>query len=79
MRVLIRDRLLVANLWQGKGKTYGDTSASGYDYALAQELVRTRVPDGEILAALAARGGAHGRDAAYLLRTLDAARRSRGA
>ncbi len=70
---LLKAHRRLAELWAGRGKTVGDRSRSGYDHAVARELVRRRVPVKEVVGALAARPGAHRRDPAYLHETVAAA------
>lgn len=72
---LIQSRLQVRRLFNGEGKRSGDISASGLDFSLALELLRLRVPDDEIVAALAARAQSRRRDFDYCAQTVSSARR----
>lgn len=57
-------------LWQGKGKLHGDTSESGYDFAIAYWLLQHRVPPVEVMQALLARPGKRERGHEYIRRTV---------
>lgn len=76
--MMLRSRRTLSELWNGRGKTGGDQSRSGYDFMISTELLRLRVPEGEAVAALLARPGVHRRDREYARRTVaEAARRVR--
>lgn len=64
-----------ALLWRGEGKRKGDLSASGYDFSVAEFLLRRRVAPEDVAAALRCRPGCHRTDDEYLLRTVQAAQR----
>jgi hypothetical protein len=76
VKSLIRARLGLRRFWNGEGKTVGDTSRSGYDYAFARELLRAKVRPTEVAAAVAARPEAHRNDAEYAWTTVRAAQGS---
>ena len=69
---LIASRANLARLWNGEGKSRGDTSQSGFDYAFASALWAAKVPVREIAEALAVRPGVHRVDAKYCFRTAEA-------
>ena len=62
---LRRCSLRVKQLWEMRGKTRGDTSASGYDFALARALLQLGAIPGEVVGALMARRESHRQDLAY--------------
>lgn len=75
---LLSSRPKLAALWNGEGMRRGDTSRSGYDYAVARELLSHGVPVQEVAEALAERPEVHRQDPTYLIRTaLSAAGRSK--
>lgn len=55
----------VARLFDGEGKERGDETASGYDHALATELLLRRVATSEVVAVVLARPGVHRPDPAH--------------
>lgn len=77
VRFLLRSNLGLTRLWSGEGKHDGDTSASGFDFAIARELLRLGIGSSEICAALVARPGAHRSDLSYAALTVENARRRR--
>lgn len=66
---LLKSRRRLAALWNGEGKTSGDTSSSGIDFSLAIELRAAGVPVLEVAEALAARPGAHSSARTYCMTT----------
>ncbi len=66
---LLKSRRRLAALWNGEGKTCGDTSSSGIDFSLAIELRAAGVPVPEVAEALAARPGAHSSARTYCMTT----------
>ncbi|HWB79958.1 MAG TPA: bifunctional DNA primase/polymerase [Nannocystaceae bacterium] len=72
---MIRAHLDLRRLWDGEGRSRGDASASGYDFALARALLSRHVPVPEVVDAVMHRPGRHRDDADYAHRTVEAARR----
>jgi len=73
VQFLLRSRRLLNDLWTSVGKRHGDTSASGYDFALARELLRCGVPEEDVVRAIAARPRAHRKDRDYCRATVRSA------
>jgi Bifunctional DNA primase/polymerase, N-terminal len=73
VRFLIASTKTIRDLYDGRGKRFGDQSASGIDFSFARALAKNGVSASEIAAAIAHRPGAHRIDAAYCLRTAQAA------
>jgi hypothetical protein len=73
VRFLISSSKAIRDLYNGHGKRFGDLSASGIDFSFARALAKNGVSVPEIAVAISHRPGAHRTDAAYCLRTAQAA------
>jgi hypothetical protein len=53
-RTLLKENNIIKELWEGAGKTDGDTSNSGYDFSLIKKCIKEGVTDIKDLAAILA-------------------------
>lgn len=75
---LISACLEFRRLWYGTGKQYGDTSRSGYDFAVACFLLDVNVPKQTVIQALRSRPGVKDRSHEYARMTVEAALSRKG-
>jgi len=67
------DNKHLKDLWEGNGKTSGDTSRSGYDFTFCIELAKLGYSREGLRSILHKRPGLHQSDEDYIVRTVEAA------